>query len=175
MLSLAWDNPLVFVLVQPVLFCRPAFPPLSGCLASSTTTPSSPPSGRTSPGRTTAASTRWEGGWTLNSCIWKNTNSGGFWVFCAGTRAGGIPSSGQIFAQIHQYDISSHSSKYSNSSAWICLHIDIFAQMHKYIWRYLQTNSQVGEGEVAVHGLSLEGAQWDEVNFQCCVLLVLMF
>ena len=41
--------------------------------------------------------------------------------------------------------------------------------MHKYIWRYLQTNSQVGEGEVAVHGLSLEGAQWDEVNFQCCL------
>ena len=63
--GLFWVNPTISGLFcvnrTGFPFSRPAFPPLSGCLASLLTTPSSPPSSRTLPAPMLAVSTRW--GW----------------------------------------------------------------------------------------------------------------
>ena len=93
-------------------------------------------------------------------------NSGGFWVFGAGCWSRGIPSSLlQIFAKIyhtftHRYICSHH---HICTNQCICTYLDICILLNICKHPLIHWDIQVGQGEVAVHGLSLEGAQWDEV------------
>ena len=77
--GLFWVNPTISGLFcvnrSGFPFSRPAFPPLSGCLASLLTTPSSPPSSRTLPAPMLAVSTRW--GWGAGEKKTFKTLSGG--------------------------------------------------------------------------------------------------
>ena len=112
-------------------------------------------------------------------------NSGGFWVFGAGCWSRGIPSSLiQIFAKIyqsftHKYICSHH---YICTNQCICTYLDICILLNICKHPLIHQDIQVGQGEVAVHGLSLEGAQWDEVysstlHFSsdcCCWQIMLM-
>ena len=89
--GLFWVNPTISGLFcvnrSGFPFSRPAFPPLSGCLASLLTTPSSPPSSRTLPAPMLAVSTRW--GWGAGEKKLLKT-SGGLWVLSDGCWSGGI-------------------------------------------------------------------------------------